>query len=217
MTTPPGAFNWGALMDQVGAGFTPLPVGEYDVVVDTAEATQSTTQKTMFKVRFKVESGPHAGRIVYNNFTISPENANALRFFFQHMGAMGLTREFFAGNPTPQQVADALLGRRCRIGVKHRTYQGTLRENVDKIVPATGTPQFAQPQVPSPGTPGPAPQVPPTPTPPAPAPAPAPVTSPPPAPAPVPPPAPASPPAPPQQEQATSAQPPLPPPPPVPF
>lgn len=131
--------NWKDLQRAAGdAGFEPLPVGWYDVVVDTAEATQSGSGKDMIKTTFRVEGGPYDGKKVFNQFVISPENANALAFFFRHMAAMGLNDAFFAAEPRTEQVAGALVGRRARIKVSIRQWNEQDRNNVDQVAPPQG-------------------------------------------------------------------------------
>ncbi len=80
--------NFGDLLKAAGdAGFSVIPAGAYDVVVDSASHKQvSGGAKEAIAVQFKVESGPYAGQSVFNNFVLSPDNANALAFFFRHMG-----------------------------------------------------------------------------------------------------------------------------------
>lgn len=117
------------------AGFSNTPPGTYDVVVTEAEAKTTSAGKDMIVVKFQIQGGPHGGRKVPNNFVISPENANALGFFFRHMRALGLDSAYFSQNPTPQQVAQSLVGKSCRIEVGTRTWNGEEREDVKKIMP----------------------------------------------------------------------------------
>lgn len=118
------------------AGFSNCPPGTYDVVVVEGEAKTTSAGKDMIVVKFQIQGGPHGGRKVSNNFVISPENANALGFFFRHMRAMGLDSAYFAQNPTPQRVAADLVGKTCRIEVGTRTWNGEEREDVKKIMPS---------------------------------------------------------------------------------
>jgi hypothetical protein len=159
------------------AGFTPLPIGEYDVMVASAEAKTTNQGKDAIKVQFQVLSGPCAGRKIFNQFTISPENPNAVGFFFRHMEALGLPREYFAQNPSLQHIAQTLLNRQCHIKVDHREWNGQTRDNVSAItrvntgqqVPGQDpAPAFAGSAMPQPTVPTPAPQAPPM-APPAPA------------------------------------------------
>jgi len=116
------------------AGFDLVPDGEYEVVIDSGVKTKKTGNgKDMIVVKFKLLPGQPAKGAVFNNFVISPESPNALAFFFRHMKALGLGDDFFAGNPTIEQVAKALEGRQARIEVGHREYNGTDRNEVKNI------------------------------------------------------------------------------------
>ena len=131
--------NWTDLMANAGdSNFDPLPVGDYDVEISKAETKQSQSGKTMYAVQFKVLNGPHAGRLVFNQFVISPESPGALNFFFQHMRALGLDAGFFQQSPSDDQITTALLGRRARITVAMKTYNGSERNDVKKIAPLAG-------------------------------------------------------------------------------
>lgn len=127
------------------AGFSNCPPGTYDVTVAEATSKQTSAGKDMIVVKFQIVGGPHGGRKVPNNFVISPENANALGFFFRHMRAMGLDSTYFAQNPSPQKVAADLVGRNCRIEVGTRTWNGEEREDVKKIMPPAVGPTPAAP------------------------------------------------------------------------
>lgn len=159
--------DFASLMREAGGGFEPIPDGSYDAQVAAAEALESSTRKTMFKVKFQVLTGPYAGRPVWSNLVISPENPSALGYFFANMAALGLTSDYFAQNPHPTHVADALVGRQCRVEVSSRVYQGQKRNDVKRIMPLNSAVQAP----PAPSAPMSAPVAPV----PAPAPAPAPV------------------------------------------
>jgi hypothetical protein len=117
------------------AGFSNCPPGTYDVRVVEGVAKTTSAGKDMLVVKFEIIGGPHGGRKVSNNFVISPENANALGFFFRHMRAMGLDNAYFSQNPTPQKVAADLVGKTCRIEVGIRVWNNEEREDVKKIMP----------------------------------------------------------------------------------
>lgn len=138
------------------AGFSLCPVGDHDVKIVSAEAKKSAAGKDMILIKYEVTSGPHAGRKVLNNIVISPENANALGFFFRNMRAMGLDSAYFAANPTVQKVAADLAGKLCRITVGRREWNGEEREDVKKIMPpATGTGGIPAPVAAAPAPPQP--------------------------------------------------------------
>jgi hypothetical protein len=111
--------SWGDLQKlSAEAGFSNMPHGEHEVEITKAEHKKTTNGKDMYSVIFKVVLGqPSAGATQPNNFVISPESPVALGFFFKHMAALGLDANYFATNPTKQQVAAALVGRRARITV----------------------------------------------------------------------------------------------------
>jgi hypothetical protein len=143
------------------AGFFLFPADTYDVVIDSAEAGQTSTGKQQIKVKFRVVTGPYAGKNakIFNNFVLSPENANALSFFFRHMEAMGLPREYFMQNPRLQHVAAALIGRPCRIVISDtREYpegSGKKQNDVTNIMPPgqPGQQTYAAPAAIQPGVP----------------------------------------------------------------
>lgn len=182
--------SWEDLLnDAGGAGdsFEPLPAGDYDFVIDSCDATQTQNQKTMYKARCKVEEGsPHAGRLVFHNFVVSPENPNALAIFFRQMNVLGLDRQFFSSNPGDHNVAEALKGKRFRGQVNIRTWNGQEQNEIKQFYTATGPGASSLP-TPSGIPSAPAPAAAPTPSAPpaAPAPAPAPQYAAPAAPAPV--------------------------------
>ncbi len=107
--------TWSELLDdaeQEGGGFSVIPAGDYDFVISKSEARKTAKGKDMFVIQAKVIDGPNKGRLVFNNFVISPESPVALRIFFSQMKVLGLTREnLFNTNPTPDQIAQALYGK----------------------------------------------------------------------------------------------------------
>lgn len=208
--------SWAELMqDAGGAGgnYDPIPDGDYDFIVDDCEAKTSQNGKMMYVAKNKVESGPHQGRLVWHNHVISHENPNALAWFFRNMGVLGLSQEFFNGNPSDHQVAEALKGKRFRGTVQTRRWQGQDKNEIKQFYTAGGANTLGN-GLPAPQASAapPAPQFAPAPA----APAPAPAAAPAPVAAPAPPPAFAAPPAaaqPAAAAPAVAAQAPPPPPP----
>lgn len=168
--------TWDELMEDAqsaGASFEPLPRGDYDLVITKAEATQAKTSgNTMYKVTCEVESGPHAKRKVFNNFVVTPDNGNALSWFFRNMKTLGLNADFFRQRPSDEQVAQALLGRRFKGTVDIREWNGEERNELKNLAPARGAAPAGGPQQggapQSYGPSAPAPQQAPAPAPPAP-------------------------------------------------
>jgi hypothetical protein len=205
-------YDFNRLLQDAKAGGA-WPLGDYDFeVVDTVVKQSASSTNEMIVVKMRCLVGPYAGKHVTNNFVLTVDNPTALNIFFRHMTAFGLDDRFFAqigsGNLAP--VAAALKGRRARITIGHRTWNGAPQNDIKAINPLTdgtmaqpagqppvGAPATAAPPPPPPPQAQPAAVVPPPPPPPPatsvpPPPAPAPTAVPPP-----PPPAPASPPPPP--------------------
>lgn len=134
-----GAVNFNDLLAAAGdAGFSLLPNSTYDVKVHEVEAKKTVKDKDMFAIVYEVLAGPHGGRKVRNNMTISPDSPIALGFFFREMKAMSLTAEYFQTNPTPQAVAAALVGKVCRVEVGTEMYNNEDRNVVKKVLPPVG-------------------------------------------------------------------------------
>ncbi len=173
------SFSWADLVRDAGSAaqdFSPIPAGNYDFKV--VEATHKITQsgKTMFVVKAQVQGGPHNGRLVWDNLVISPESEKALGFFFRKMAALGVTTEYFAQNPTNDQIAAALLNRQFVGEVTVGTFNNKPTNNINGYRASVASAQVAG------GFPPAAPTAAPVPTA-APAPAAAPVAAPAPAPA----------------------------------
>ncbi len=133
------SFSWGDLQQAADdAGFGVIPAGEYEAVVKTAEHKKTGTGKDKIAVRFSVTGGPSAGKSVFNDFVISPDNGTALGFFFRHMKALGLGPDYFASNPDLGKVAGDLVGRNCVVVVGVRQWNEEDRNEIKGIKPSTG-------------------------------------------------------------------------------
>lgn len=143
-----------AVQDAKGASFEALPIGDYDVEVAKTEAVTSSNGKPMVKTTFKVVSGPYERRPIINQFVLSTDNPMAMAIFFRHMKAFGLTEDWFASLgqvASLEPVASALLGRRARLTLGHREWQGETRNEVKAVKPYTGAPAQAGPAGPTTG------------------------------------------------------------------
>lgn len=148
------------------AGFSLVPDGEYDAVIDKgAKTKKSGNGKDMIVVKWKIAAGPVKGS-VFQNFVISPESPGALAYFFGDMKKLGLDDDFFAALPAGEaglkRVAEALEGRAAKITVGHREWNGSDRNEITAIKKSAGTngvsvPVVKQSGVPSVGTPAAAP------------------------------------------------------------
>jgi Protein of unknown function (DUF669) len=148
--------NFNDLIKAAGdaGGGEPLPNGTYSAVVDSASSKPTSTGKESIAVQFKIEDGPYAGRPIWNNFVLSPDQPNALAFFFRHMANLGLSSQYFEANPALERVAADLIGRRCRITLSTREWQGQSRNQVDTVLTPLNGSGPSIPPPPAAGTPG---------------------------------------------------------------
>jgi hypothetical protein len=162
--------TWADLMKSADdAGFSNTPPGTYDATVFSAEAKTTSNGKDQVVVRFQIVGGPNGGRkTAPRNLVVSPENPNALGFFFRDMRSLGLGNDFFAKEPSMQAIAAALVGRPCRIEVGTRVWNNEEREDIKRIMPSApggasvpvAPVAMPQPVVPQPVMPQPAADVP---------------------------------------------------------
>lgn len=131
------------MAEESGIG-QPIPAGRYTVkaVEATAEKTKAG-DKDKITVKFSVLDGPHANRKVFNQYVISPDNPNAIAFFFKHMAAFGLTGDFFASEPSMSQVAGAIKDKVVDVDVIIDNYGGEDRNKVKNTYPSSTSPASA--------------------------------------------------------------------------
>ena len=142
------SFSFKQLQEQAkesGIG-EPIPPGRYTVkaIEATAEKTKDGS-KDKITVKFSVVSGPHANRKVFNQYVVSPDDNNALAFFFRHMAAFGLGADFFSAEPTMQQVAAALVNQIVDVDVIIDNYGGEDRNKIKNTFPASLDGEVAPP------------------------------------------------------------------------
>lgn len=153
------------LKDAKSASFEALPIGDYDVETEKSEAVQSSNGRPMIKTTFKVIVGPHTNRKVINNFVLVVDNPTALAIFFRNMKCFGLEDNFFAAlgdQGSLDTVANAMIGKRVRLTLGQREWQGEMRNEVKQVKPFTGAPggmggPAAGPMPSMTGVPGPSP------------------------------------------------------------
>ena len=130
---------WAKLLEEAGdsTDFTVLPAADYDVKIIDAKAKMSGNGKTMFAITCEVTTGPYAKRRLWGNLVVSPENPTALGILFRQMNAIGISSQFFAVNPSDDQVASALMGKEFRVQVSIKQYLGTDRNEIKNYMPKT--------------------------------------------------------------------------------
>jgi hypothetical protein len=139
--------TWNEMLESAkeAGGFDPLPVGRYDIKIGKSTHKISQTGKSMFEVEMTVINGPHANRKVWDRYVVTPDNAKALAFFFSKMKILGLGMEFFAAQPSDDQVANALLNAMCTVELGLTEYNGSTRNEVRKLLPLAGAMAGAPP------------------------------------------------------------------------
>jgi len=132
--------NWLDLLNEAkqsggGQDFGPVPAGEYQMKVLSAETRQTANGKTKYTIKAEIQNGPHASRFVWDDLIVSPESAGAMGFFFRKMKALGLGPEFFQSAPTDDQITTALTGRDFLGKVIVENYANKDRNKIDGYKP----------------------------------------------------------------------------------
>jgi hypothetical protein len=113
--------------------FEPLPDGEYEFLVIESRFQFSRNGKKMWVITGEVQDGPYQRRRVWNNIVLSDDNPDAMRFFFDNMKKMGISKDFFRGHPSNSEVEKALLGRRFRATIGKRVWEGKTSNEIRKF------------------------------------------------------------------------------------
>jgi hypothetical protein len=147
-----------------------------DAIVSKSEwgRTRDGT-KGQWAVEFRTSTGENAGRMpIQFPMSVSADNPRSLGIMFRHMAALGIPVPdpqdpnkvvngqvpFWMMGWTPEQIAQAMLGRPVTLFIKHDEYEGVTRNKVrDVRPPRPGAPtdwprpQMQQPQAPGYGPP----------------------------------------------------------------
>jgi len=100
--------------------FAILDEGMYSFVIkDAAKVGVTSKENPKFTINPSVESGPRANARVFHDFIVSDSAFAMKNFFFGDLAILGLNASFFDQNPTEQQIAQALQGRRFVARVEH--------------------------------------------------------------------------------------------------
>jgi len=106
-----------------------------------SDATVASSGNSMIVVKFRCLTGPYANKHVTNNFVIVPDNPTALNIFFRNMKAFGLDDAFFTqlGNNDHSAIAVQLTGKRAKVTLEHRQWNGGVQNQVKSIAVLTGS------------------------------------------------------------------------------
>ena len=74
--------------------FGPLPVGDYVVMLTSADSTERTTRngldQQIIQMRYTVQEGDYAGRIIFNDLLVGGANSEKAReYSFRHIREIG--------------------------------------------------------------------------------------------------------------------------------
>ena len=111
--------------------FTPLPEGKY--LCRVAEVEEATTRNgdEMWKLKFAIESGPHKGRIVFDNMVFSDAAKKRVKLICSRLGIE--TSSEVDLNP------DDIKGRCCYLTLEigeYEDHEGNIKKK--NVVPFTG-------------------------------------------------------------------------------
>jgi hypothetical protein len=149
------SINWKDLKKSADDATKPAPDGEYDLEVVKAEAgTAATSGNPKINAQLRVDGGPSHGKTMFHTFNLTPDSAIALSFFFAAMEAFGLDGNFFDQEPSMEQIAAALVGRKVHAKIGHREWNGQTRNNIETFSMASGGPGAGSFGVPTVGVPG---------------------------------------------------------------
>lgn len=151
--------SWSEMMKDAEtqtSGFEPLEPGSYSFVVEKpAQIRETGKGLPKFSINASVESGPRQNARIFHDFNVT-ESAYAMReYFFKPLYAIGLSSQFFETNPTNEQIANALQGKRFSARVEmEEGNDGVKRPRLTDFAPPSGAaPAGPQPGVPSMGAP----------------------------------------------------------------
>ncbi|OFW55819.1 MAG: hypothetical protein A2Y75_05230 [Candidatus Solincola sediminis] len=162
------SIDWASLRQTADDATKPVPEGEYDLVVNKAEATRASSGSPMIKMQLRVVGGPSDKKTIFHNITLTADNAFALAMFFRAMDAFGLNSTWFEqNNPSLEQIAAGLVERPVHATIGIRQFQGSDRNEIKQLstsltggvgVPlaVTTTNGPGVPSVPTPGSTSPA-------------------------------------------------------------
>jgi hypothetical protein len=143
-----GQINWAeyAEKSEKEGGFTPLPVGVYNIKVDTADVKPAKNEHFGILTRLVVTDGPLVSRSILNNMTLYKNDGDINGYFNVSLAALGFGTETnpafwtqLQQLPDEQQamqfIASSILNAEATIEVTNRVHAGINRDNVKKMVP----------------------------------------------------------------------------------
>lgn len=144
------AKTWKDLMTEANEGAKAFALLEEDtysfVIKDAAKVGQTGKGNPKFTINPSVEAGPRANARIWHDFSVSDSAYAMKNFFFGDLATLGLGPSFFDQNPSPEQIAQALQGKRFVARVVHEVgNDGVKRAKITDITAPVGSP-IAGPQ-----------------------------------------------------------------------
>lgn len=124
--------------DAEGAKFAPLQPDRYSFVIVDAAKVEEKDGNPRFKINPAVEVGERAKARVFHTFYVSDKPAG-MRYFFEQMDALGLDQSFFDRDPSNEEIAAALKGRRFTAEVYNDEWEGKVNQKLRKFTPPVGS------------------------------------------------------------------------------
>lgn len=118
-------------VDENASSFEALPRGMYNAVVDSVEYTKSKSGNFMWSWQFQIEDGEYAGRKLFYHSVFMEKTMPRVK-----KDILRVAPEILQGPFKPKQVADEglLLGKRVKLQVDIRMYEGEKRNNVKQLL-----------------------------------------------------------------------------------
>lgn len=108
-----------------------IPEGQYTVVVNSAEMTQSQSGNDMVKFEFEVTEGKHKGAKLYENCSLQPQALFKLKSLLIGLG-------FSIPNKAFDLDLTELIGLSCEVEVGHEKYEGKTRARILSYIDPDG-------------------------------------------------------------------------------
>ena len=113
---------------EFGAGFDPIPEGDYNLIITKAEERVSKNKNPMVHITCKVLDGANAGRLVWHNVNFLPKDNNAA----------GMSKHFLhvIGQPYEGVVTVECkdwVNAKFRAHVKVEEFNGKMQNDIDEV------------------------------------------------------------------------------------
>lgn len=130
--------NWPDIVGAAGDdGKTRVPDGWYDVEVKSTTVGMTSKGDPKVGARMVVLNGPYEGGSIFKDFIISKDNTTSQKILVEHLGALGITREYLVQHrPTDDQLAELLKGRKANVLLGTREWNGKEYDDVKAFKPS---------------------------------------------------------------------------------